>query len=311
VRRNLALKEARPAMGPNMKKKIRFSVQHQCASGDDARDHNVLPNKFVQAIGPFVFLQHICSCRYSSNESYNQHTGKQSHPHRGIATLTYILSGEVEHVDSIGNHVKLSSGGMHWMNAGKGIIRDEAVSSEFRLMDSDVSVVRFWINLPSDRKGERPEYFSFQSNEIPIQQLEGDAGWVKVLLGKHRDIVAEAPCYSKEFLYHIHLEAGKQFSVITEKSIDYAAFLPSNAAVINDIEFQAGKLVAFTSDGEIIELYNSSQTAVDIIQFGGQAYNEPIVTDGSFVMNTPHEITQAFNDFYDGKYGEIKDFKKQ
>jgi len=292
-----------------MKKKVRFSVRHQCTSADDVRANSALPNQFAQAIGPFVFLQHICSFKHSFNESYKEHAGKHSHPHRGIATLTYILSGEVEHVDSIGNHVKLSSGGVHWMNAGKGIIHDETISSEFRLANRGVSVICFWINLPSNRKGERPNYFSFPSSEIPIQKLKGDAGWIKILLGRYRTTAADVPCYSKEFLYHIHLEAGKQFSVTTDKAIDYAAFLPSNKAVINDTEFQAGKLVAFTSDGETIELHNSSETAIDIIQFGGEAYGEPIVRDGFFVMNSAHEITQAYNDFYDGKYGDIKDVK--
>jgi redox-sensitive bicupin YhaK (pirin superfamily) len=44
---------------------------------------------------------------------------------------------------------------------------------------------------------------------------------------------------------------------------------------------------------------------VDVILFGGEVYNEPIVSEGAFVMNTPHEITQAYNDFYDGKYGDF------
>ena len=91
-----------------------------------------MPNKFVQAIGPFVFLEHILSYKQSLNELHTGFVGKRSHPHRGIATLTYILAGEVEHLDSIGNHVKLSSGGAHWMKAGKGIVHDEAVSSECR-----------------------------------------------------------------------------------------------------------------------------------------------------------------------------------
>src|SRR5437773_12151682 len=103
-----------------MKKKIRFRVQSECAWLGEIKVRHVLPNKFVQAIGPFVFLEHIVSYKQSLNESHTRLVGKRSHPHRGIATLTYILSGEVEHLDSIGNHAKLSSGGAHWMKAGKG-----------------------------------------------------------------------------------------------------------------------------------------------------------------------------------------------
>ena len=132
---------------------------------------HVLPNEFVQAIGPFVFLEHILSYKQSLNELHEGLVGKCSHPYRGIATLTYILTGEVEHLDSIGNHVKLSSGGVHWMKAGKGIVHDEAVSPECRITNPDVSVVRFWINLPSKNKSEEPEYFSLPAIEIPKQDI--------------------------------------------------------------------------------------------------------------------------------------------
>jgi redox-sensitive bicupin YhaK (pirin superfamily) len=136
--------------------------------------------------------------------------------------------------------------------------------------------------------------------------LDGIAGWIKILSGEYGHAMAKIPCYSIEFLYHIHLEAGKQFSITTDHEIEYAAFLPSAKAVVNDIEFQAGKLIVFTSHGELIEINNSNETANDIILFGGKRYNEPIISDGFFVMNTPHEITQAYNDYYDGKYGQIK-----
>jgi redox-sensitive bicupin YhaK (pirin superfamily) len=287
-----------------MKKKIRFSVQNLPASNDDVRTQKVLPNKFVQAIGHFVFLQHIHSQKQKLN-GYEGAAGTKPHPHRGVAILTYIIAGGVEHVDSLGNHVKLNAGGVHWTNAGRGVIYDEAVSSEFRHTSPDISVIRFWINLPASRKTERPGYFPFQSDEIPKRELSDDAGWIKILLGEYEKARAKIPCNSKEFLYHIHLKAGKLFSILTHREIDYAAFLPTNKAVINDMEFQAGRLVVFTTYGEIIELYNSSETVIDIILFGGEPCNEPIVAEGNFVMNTQHEITQAYNDFYDGKYGQI------
>jgi redox-sensitive bicupin YhaK (pirin superfamily) len=276
-----------------MKKKIRFSVQ------------DILPNKFARTIGPFVFLQHIFSGKHSLNGSFKVLAGKNSHPYRGMIILTYIISGEVEHVDSIGNHMTLSSGGVHWTNAGNGIIQEEAIKPGFSSNDPDISILRFWVNLSSRRKSGKPAYLSFQSNEIPTLKLEDEAGWIKILLGGYRNSIAQVPCHSGEFLYHIHLEAGKQFSIETHKKIECAVFLPSNKVAIDDTEFHAGKLIAFTSHGEIIELYNGSEMATDIIQFGGEHYNERIVVEETFVMNTPHEITQAYNDFYDGKYGQI------
>ncbi len=293
-------------MRAKIKKKIRFSVQSQCGWLAEIKGQRVLPNKFVQAIGPFVFLEHILSYQQPSNGLHRGLVGKHSHPHRGIAMLTYILAGEVEYSDSLGNHAKLSSGGAHWTMAGNGIVHDEVVSSAFQVIDPDISVVRFWINLPSKHKSGNPDYFSLQPGEIPKQELDDNAGWIKILSGEYGNAVAKVPSFSKQFLYHIYLGPGRRFSITTDNAIEYAAFLLSGKAEINDIEIESGKLVAFTSQGEIIEINNCSETAIDILLFGGEFYNESIVAEGAFVMNTPHEITQAYNDYYDGKYGQIK-----
>ncbi len=182
-----------------MKKKIRFSIQNICTTAGDVRSHKVLPNKFVQAIGPFVFLQHIVSSKHFLNGSSKLPAGFNSHPYRGMVILTYIISGEVEHVDSIGNHTTLSSGGVHWTNTGNGIIQDEAVKSESSSNNPDISILRFWVNLPSGRKSEKPDYLSFQSYDIPKQNLEGEAGWIKILLGEYRNSNAQVPAYLRRY----------------------------------------------------------------------------------------------------------------
>jgi len=293
-------------MHPKMKKKIRFTVHSQYPGLGEIKVQQVLPNRFARAIGPFVFLEHLISFKQSLNESHERFAESCSNAHRGIVILTYILSGTVEHLDSIGNQVKLNSGGVHWTKAGKGIVHDEAVGSETGVINSDVSVVRFWINLPSNHKAEKPDYFFLRPGKIPKKKLVDDAGWIKIISGEYENTIAKIPCYSREFLYHVHLEAGRQFSTMTNMTLEYATFLPAKKAVVNGNRFQAGELMAFASLGEIIEIENSSKTAIDIILFGGEPCNERIVAEENFVMNTPHEITQAYNDYYDGKYGQIK-----
>ena len=118
-------------------------------------------------------------------------------------------------------------------------------------------------------------------------------------------LVSKIPNYSKQFLYHIHLEAGKQFSLTTEKGLEYAAFLPLQNAVINDTEFRKGEFIEFDRNEGTIEINNNSEAGIDIILFGGEKYTEPIVAQGPFVMNTQTEIAEAYRDFHAGKYGKI------
>jgi len=290
-----------------MKKKILFSMQSQPAVVDGIKVQRILPNKFTRAIGPFVLLDHIPSCEQSRDDAHKRDSRQCAHPYRGIATLTYIINGEVEHIDSLGNQVNLNSGCVHWMKAGRGVVHDEAIYAERKT--ETVSVVQCWINLPSQYKSEDPHYLALTEHAISKQVLK-DTGWIKILLGKYENAVAKIPGYSKQFLYHIHLEAGKQFLTITENGLEYAAFLAKDDAVINDTGFEANELIVFDFEGETIEIYNNSEAGIDILLFGGEVYTERIVLDGTFVMNTPHEITQAYNDYYDGKYGDIPLNKK-
>ncbi|WP_217602186.1 pirin-like C-terminal cupin domain-containing protein [Chitinophaga sp. GbtcB8] len=136
-------------------------------------------------------------------------------------------------------------------------------------------------------------------------QLSGNSGWLKVIAGSYEQLVSKVPAYSKQYLYHIHLNAGKQFLIQTEKGLEYAAFLPDEGATINDTVFEAGDFIEFDREDGIIAITNTSATAAGIILFGGERYTEPIVAQGPFVMNTKQEIVTAYNDFHSGKYGKI------
>jgi redox-sensitive bicupin YhaK (pirin superfamily) len=288
-----------------MKKKISFTAQGQRADIGEYIINRILPNRYADAVGPFVFLDHALPIKHSPGEPLKGVNGKAAHPHRGIATLTYILNGEAEHRDSKGHHAKVRSGGAQWMKAGNGIIHDEVVNVDPQTNDLLTHAFQFWINLPSKQKAEQPEYLPVQANEVPRQKLSDDKGWIKVIVGEYENLASKIPNYSKQFLYHIHLEAGKQFSLLTEKDLEYAAFLPLQNAVINDTEFGKGEFIEFDRIEGTIEINNNSEVGIDIILFGGEKYTEPIVAQGPFVMNTQTEIADAYRDFHDGKYGDI------
>ncbi|MCW3093808.1 MAG: Pirin-like protein, partial [Ferruginibacter sp.] len=220
-------------------------------------------------------------------------------------TLTYILNGEADHHDSKGHQEKVRSGGAQWMKAGNGIIHDEVLNVDPQTTDLLTHAFQFWINLPSKQKAGPPEYLPVQAGEVPQQMLPGKRGWIKVIVGKYENLASKIPNYSKQFLYHIHLEAGKQFSLSAEKGLEYAAFLPLQNAVINDTEFTKGEFIEFDRNEGTIEISNNSEAGIDILIFGGEKYAEPIAAGGPFVMNTKTEIAEAYRDFHDGKYGDI------
>ncbi|MDB5023941.1 MAG: Pirin-like protein [Mucilaginibacter sp.] len=288
-----------------MKKKISFSTQGQRADIGEYKINRMLPNRYAKAVGPFVFLDHALLIKHSPDEPIKKVNGSGAHPHRGIATLTYILNGEADHHDSKGHQERVRSGGVQWMKAGNGIIHDEVLNVDPQTTDLLTHAFQFWINLPSKQKAESPEYLPIQASEILQKKLSNEGGWIKVIAGEFENLSSKIPNYSKQLLYHIHLEAGKQFSFSTEKGLEYAAFLPLHNAVINDNEFSKGEFIEFDRNEGTIEINNNTEAGIDIILFGGENYTEPIVAQGPFVMNTQTEIADAYRDFHDGLYGDI------
>lgn len=141
------------------KKKSSFSTQGKRADIGDLEIYRVLANRYADAVGPFVFLDHIVP----KIQTKVNKTGTGAHPHRGIATLTYILNGEDEHFDSAGNYAKVHSGGVQWMNAGNGIIHDETLNYDSRTDSKITHAFQFWINLPSAIKAQKPAYLAIEA----------------------------------------------------------------------------------------------------------------------------------------------------
>jgi redox-sensitive bicupin YhaK (pirin superfamily) len=285
-----------------MKKKTSFSTKGNNATVGPLSIQRMLPNRYANKVGPFVFLDYV---RPVVKETITQN-GMGAHPHRGIATLTYILQGEVEHFDSAGNEAIIRSGGAQWMKAGSGIIHDENLNYDSQTESKFIQGFQFWINLPAKNKAEKPAHIALQANEVPQKALPDHDGWIKVIVGNYQELSSKIPNYSRQFLYHIQLKAGAQFSLTMESETEVAAFLPMQNAMLNDTEFQAGEFIEFDKAAGETEIKNNSLTTIDVLLFGGEEYTEPVVAEGPFVMNSQSEITTAYRDFHAGKYGEIK-----
>jgi redox-sensitive bicupin YhaK (pirin superfamily) len=289
-----------------MKKKSSFSTKGQRADIGDLRIYRILANRYADAVGPFVFLDHIVP----TIQTKINKEGTGAHPHRGIATLTYILNGEDEHFDGAGNYAIVHSGGIQWMKAGKGIIHDETLNYDSRTDSKLIHAFQFWINLPAKIKAEKPEYLAIEGNEVPYKALPDESGWIKVIVGSFEDLSSPIPDYSEQFLYHIHLEQDAVFTVNFADKLEVAAYLPTMSATINDEDFNDGDFVEFDRKEGSLEIRNPNTEACDLLLFGGETYQEPIFAEGPFVMNSKLDIANAYRDFYNGDYGKI-DYEKQ
>ncbi|MFH7017301.1 pirin family protein [Flavobacterium sp. FlaQc-47] len=284
-----------------MKKETSFSTKGNVVNLGSLSINRILPNSYTGKVGPFVFLDYVAP----AIKDIVTKSGMGAHPHRGIATLTYIIQGEEEHFDSAGNYAKIHSGGIQWMKAGTGVVHDENLNYDAQTDSKIIQGFQFWINLPAKNKAEKPAHLAIQASEVPKKTLPDQSGTIKVIVGNYEELSSKIPNYSQQFLYHIQLEAGKQFSLSLTDKIEAAAFLSTQNAVLNDTEFKTGEFVEFSREAGEIEIKNTGLRTIDVLLFGGEEYTEPVIAEGPFVMNSKEEIISAYEDFYAGKYGEI------
>jgi redox-sensitive bicupin YhaK (pirin superfamily) len=264
--------------------------------------NHLLPNRYVHAIGPFVLTEQICPVSSTQGETSSA-AGKHAHPHRGVATFSYILEGEMEYADSYGNRATAKAGGAHWLMSGKGILHEEIPRNT--TPGCSLHAIQWWINLPAAIKGETPVYMFLDQSDFPAITLPDDAGTARVLIGHIGNDTSPVPVYNSAFICHLRLNPGAAYTMPVEKRYEYAVFVPAGEAVVNWQKQGPSRLSVFDFGGDEIVFRNDETCRIDILLFGGASQHEPFVTQGPFVMNNRGEIADAYRDFFDGKYGSI------
>jgi redox-sensitive bicupin YhaK (pirin superfamily) len=234
--------------------------------------------------GPFLLFDDF---RSDTPEDFLK--GFPWHPHRGIETITYVLKGDVEHGDSMGNAGTISSGDVQWMTAGSGIIHQEMPKGD---NNGSMHGFQLWANLPSSHKMTEPRYQDILSADIPCITLENGTD-IKVIAGSAYGISGAATdiVIDPEYL-DCTVPAKTEFSHKTNKG--YAAFLYviQGEGRVNETPVSNQDLVLF-DDGDEVTVYGGD-SPLRFLFLSGKPLNEPIAWRGPIVMNTQEELDQAF-----------------
>jgi quercetin 2,3-dioxygenase len=214
------------------------------------------------------------------------------HPHRGMETITYVLAGDVEHRDSLGNSGVIGAGDVQWMSAGSGIIHQEMPKGDAR---GAMYGFQLWANLPAAKKMSEPRYRGITSRDIPIVTDEGGAivrivaGRVGIVDGPVRDVA------SKPEYLDVTVPAGKTFTHRTPREHTVFAYVFEGSGVFgHDRKVGDRHLVSFDK-GDVVTVSAKSEP-VRFLLVSGQPIGEPIAWQGPIVMNTDEELRVAFEE---------------
>jgi len=265
--------------------------------------NRLIPADDLTRVGPFLLLDHIFPIEYVPSTAFRSLPNQ--HPHRGLVAFTYVLKGEVEHFDSLGNHEIAGEGGAHWLSAGKGVIHDELVSAQLMKSGGIVHAIQFWTNIPAVHKSDPPQYSWLTADAIPSVQLPNQAGVMRVLLGEYGVMESPVEMLSRAFLYRITLNAKSEFRVSIMGEMKVAVFVPDNPIIVNGDRAAASQLLIVEDNTGKITFRNPGISSADAFILGGPEPTERIVVKGPFVTNSEKEIADAYRDFFAGEYGTI------
>lgn len=245
----------------------------------------------LRSYDPFMLLDQI-----SSDNPDDYIAGFPSHPHRGFNTFTYMIDGDMEHKDSMGNTGKLGPGGAQWMKAASGVIHSEMPKQENGLMRG----FQLWINLPAANKMDAPEYQEYRSDAFPV--VETPDYKVKVLIGRFGD--ADAPIVDNitdVSYFDVQLGAGKHFQHGLPAEHNSFLYVFEGSGQFNRQTIPSNTLIELGTEDNAPDFIAGEQGARFLL-VSGKPVNESVVQYGPFVMNSREEIDQAMRDYQSNNF---------
>ena len=266
----------------------------QATDGAGVRLRRVLGLRTVKDFDPFLMLD-----GFDSTDPEDYIKGFPWHPHRGIETVTYLLQGEIEHGDSLGNQGFIRDLSCQWMTAGSGIIHQEMPKASERMLGCQL-----WINLPKKDKMTQPAYRDIQQKDIQVIQEKNAS--VRVLSGNYKNYHGSVKGeYVKVQYLDISLNSDSVWHY-TETPNDQTLFLyliEGTLAVDNALADFEEKACAILMSGSSAEnsdydelLVKAGPQGARFFLIAGKPLKEPVAWGGPIVMNTEEELNVAFRE---------------
>jgi redox-sensitive bicupin YhaK (pirin superfamily) len=267
----------------------------------------------VPQLDPFLLLD----CFHSDNRD-DYVRGFPWHPHRGIETITYVLDGDVEHQDSLGNRGVIRPGDVQWMTAGNGIVHQEMPQGNAK---GRMWGFQLWANLPRTQKMMDPRYREVTSTQIPVVKT-AEGATVRIICGRLgevqgpvREIVTDP-----EYL-DVSLPAGKTFTHRVKPGYTVFAYVvegeayfdpernPFGREAVGENYFDMkpscvcgeGAIALYEPAGDTV-VVSTDKKSVRFLLVSGKPLKEPVAWYGPIVMNTQQELETAFRELQDGSF---------
>jgi redox-sensitive bicupin YhaK (pirin superfamily) len=263
----------------------------------DLLTYSPLPNRQLRQIDPFLFLNHH---GFQTYPPHNHGLPFGPHPHRGMETVTFIIEGDIMHQDSGGHQSVIKAGGVQWMTAGRGLIHAEVSSEAFKEQGGDLEILQLWLNLPARLKMTTPAYVGLQREDIPQLTLAGGVS-MALIAGQYQGQKGAFESLTDVMMSTLTFRQGGSWQTEVSPQRNIFLYVVRGQIAINGQVVPYRNLVEFEQDGHTLQLEAQGDA---LLLFGhAEPFDEPLVAQGPFVMNTEQEIREAYRDYQLGKFG--------
>ncbi len=265
--------------------------------GAGVRLRRSLGGEKLNYLDPFLLFDH-----FGSPHAEDYQAGFPMHPHRGIETVTYMLNGEVQHRDTLGNAGSIGAGDVQWMTAGGGILHEEMP----QVRPEGNGGFQLWVNLPAKLKMVQPRYQDIPSRKIP-EVTTKDGARIRVIAGNVGGTegavtgIAANPTYLDVFI-----PPGGSFThSVPQGHTAFAYVFEGKAGFVEnengEHRWVTQPALVVWEDGDVVRI-ETRDKGVRLLLISAKPLGEPIARYGPFVMNTKDEIAQALLDLKQGTF---------
>lgn len=276
-----------------MDRKIKKYIKgRETKDGAGVRLRRVFGYSEIPELDPFLMMDF-----FDSTDSDDYIKGFPWHPHRGIETVTYLISGKIEHEDSIGSKGVINNGDCQWMTAGSGILHQEMPKPSPKMLGAQI-----WINLPKKDKMTEPQYRDIRKEIIPV--YEDESIKTHIIAGKYKDLKGPLEVIETDPTFlDVELEENSEFILKTDPSYKAFSFLVEGQGNFNveKEEIVSAPMGVLYDEGNTIRI-NTKDKKARLFILTGKPLNEEIAWGGPIVMNTREELDLAFRELKENEF---------
>ena len=255
----------------------------------------LLPAAAKQAVGPFIFFDHFGPIEVAPDANHDV----RPHPHIGLATVTYLFEGAMDHRDNIGSVQRIEPGAINWMTSGRGIVHSERTPKDLVGKPHRTHGLQLWAALPLRHEEDAPSFIHTPASAIPVVSVDGAV--VRVLVGAAFGTTSPVLTYSQTLYLDIALQAGQGIGL---------AGLPAEAAIYpvsGELEVDGVRLALHAM--ALLDTGSSPQvraaTNAQFVVIGGEALDAPRFMFWNFASSSKERIARAADDWSEQRFDKI------